>query len=132
MKVLAFLFNYFDLSFIESPRLCVHHLNPSQYYPCALNYIGLNSWSLNQCPNQFIFDEQSQQCLMKVPVTDAFEKILALSSVDNSLFQKITNFILSKQNPKEEQIAEEELTNELNSFAIEDRLNDVMKLIFFL
>jgi hypothetical protein len=96
---------------IESPRLCVYHNNPSQYYPCALNYIGVNSWSLYQCPENFIFDETSQQCLMKVPISDTFDQLASLSSIDNTLFQKIASFIV----PQEQQ----------RTALIKKRLNDV-------
>ncbi|CAF4357944.1 unnamed protein product, partial [Adineta steineri] len=75
-----------------SPRLCTYRNNLSQYYPCILNYIGLNSWSLYQCPDGSIFDETSQQCLMKVPISDTFDQLS--SSIDETQFEKISNFIV--------------------------------------
>jgi hypothetical protein len=57
------------------PRLCVYERDRTQYYPCVLNYIGLNSWSLYRCPHRSTFDEQTQQCLTKIPVSDTFEQL---------------------------------------------------------
>ncbi|CAF3533519.1 unnamed protein product [Rotaria sordida] len=107
--VLYFYFSYVLSNFLiaqqysKSPRLCVYHNNPSQYYPCVLGYIGRNSWSLYQCPDQFIFDETLQQCSMKVPIKNTFDQIASLSSIDDILFQQISNFILSKPMFEEEQ-----------------------------
>ncbi|CAF0922618.1 unnamed protein product [Rotaria sordida] len=107
--ILYFYFSYVLSNFLiaqqysKSPRLCVYHNNPSQYYPCVLGYIGLNSWSLYQCPDQFIFDETLQQCSMKVPIKNTFDQIASLSSIDDILFQQISNFILSKSMFEEEQ-----------------------------
>ncbi|CAF2370308.1 unnamed protein product [Rotaria sp. Silwood2] len=107
--VLCFCFSYLLSNFLiaqqysKSPRLCVYQNNPSQYYPCILNYIGLSSWPLYRCPDQLIFDETLQQCLMKVPMKKTLDQITSLSSIDNTLFQKITNFILSKPTLNEEQ-----------------------------
>lgn len=85
------------------PRLCAYHRDPSQYYPCVLNYIGLNSWSLYRCPDPSTFDETSQQCLVKMPVNDAFERLA--TSTDNALFHRVASFILgssSKSNENED------------------------------
>ena len=81
---------------LESARLCVYRHDRSQYYPCALNYIGLNSWSLYRCPGQSTFDEISQQCLVKIPINDAFDQLSSSSSGVDGQFQRIARFFLAK------------------------------------
>ncbi|CAF0861788.1 unnamed protein product [Adineta steineri] len=97
----SYLLNHFLIhaqQLSKSPRLCTYRNNLSQYYPCILNYIGLNSWSLYQCPDGSIFDETSQQCLMKVPISDTFDQLS--SSIDETQFEKISNFIVpNKEEP---------------------------------
>ncbi|CAF1012289.1 unnamed protein product [Adineta steineri] len=97
----SYLLNHFLIhaqQLSKSPRLCTYRNNLSQYYPCILNYIGLNSWSLYQCPDGSIFDETSQQCLMKVPISDTFDQLS--SSIDKTQFEKISNFIVpNKEEP---------------------------------
>ncbi|CAF4129213.1 unnamed protein product [Adineta steineri] len=91
----SYLLNHFLIhaqQLSKSPRLCTYRNNLSQYYPCILNYIGLNSWSLYQCPDGSIFDETSQQCLMKVLISDTFDQLS--SSIDETQFEKISNFIV--------------------------------------
>ncbi|CAF4808080.1 unnamed protein product [Rotaria sp. Silwood1] len=117
----SYLLSYFLVAqqYSKSPRLCVSHNNPSQYYPCVLNHIGLNSWSLYQCPDQLIFDETSQKCLRKIPMSNTFDQIASLSSIDDLLFQKITNYILSKPS-----FAEEQQTTTMKPFSIEKNFNE--------
>ncbi|CAF0915720.1 unnamed protein product [Rotaria sp. Silwood1] len=79
----------------DLPRLCAYYRDPSQYYPCVLNYIGLNSWALYRCPDRSTFDETSQQCLVKIPINDAFEQLALLSSTDNAQFHRVASFILA-------------------------------------
>ncbi|UJR15985.1 hypothetical protein I4U23_002904 [Adineta vaga] len=78
----------------QSPRLCAYRNNPSQYYPCALNYIGLNSWSLYRCPDGTIFDEKLQQCLISFSNTATFNPSSSLST-DETQWEKISNFVVS-------------------------------------
>ena len=85
---------------LETPRLCAHQTDPSQYYPCALNYIGLNSWSLNRCPERSTFDETSQQCLVKIPVSDTFDQLASISSVVDGQFQRMARFFVDKPSGK--------------------------------
>lgn len=85
----------------DFPRLCAYHHDPSQYYPCVLNYIGLNSWTLYHCPDQTIFDEVSQQCLMKIPINDAFEQLASLPSMEDAQFHRIASFILATPSTNE-------------------------------
>ncbi|CAF1146302.1 unnamed protein product [Rotaria sordida] len=82
-------------SLSDLPRLCAYYRDPSQYYPCVLNYIGLNSWALYRCPGQSIFDETSQQCLVKIPINDAFEQLALLASTENAQFHRVASFILA-------------------------------------
>ncbi len=100
-------FNHLD-SLTYLPRLCVYHHDPSQYYPCVLNYIGLNSWSLNQCPDKSTFDETSQQCLVKVPINDAFERLASLPSNEQAQFHRVASFILATPIPNDEQIFQQQ------------------------
>ncbi len=58
----------------------------------------MNSWSLYQCRDQTTFDETSQQCLMKIPISDTFDRLA--SSVP---IQKIENFVVPNAIPDEEQ-----------------------------
>ena len=83
---------------IETPRLCVHITDPTQYYPCVLNYIGTNSWSLYHCPDGFKFDERMQQCVKpnSIDLSSLFEKkgrpnIQFESSMEPMLIQKLFN-----------------------------------------
>ncbi len=92
----------------DFPRLCAYHHDPSQYYPCVLNYIGLNSWSLSRCPDQSTFDEVSQQCLVKIPINDAFEQLASLPSIENAQFHRIASFILATPKPYEDQDFQQE------------------------
>lgn len=85
----------------DFPRLCAYHHDPSQYYPCVLNYIGLNSWTLYRCPDRTIFDEVSQECLMKIPINDAFEQLASLSSNEDAPFHHIASFILATPSTNE-------------------------------
>lgn len=85
---------------LETPRLCAHQKDPSQYYPCALNYIGLNSWSLNRCPDRSTFDETSQQCLVKIPVSDTFDQLASISSVVDGQFQRMARFFVDRPSGK--------------------------------
>ena len=87
---------------LELPRLCVYHDDPSQYYPCVLNYIGLTSWSLYRCPNQATFDEESQQCLVKVPISDTFEQLTTFPSVEHAQFRRLASFIVATPVPNED------------------------------
>jgi hypothetical protein len=82
-------------SLTDLPRLCAYHHDPSKYYPCVLNYIGRNSWALYRCPDRSTFDEVSQQCLVKIPINDAFEQFASLPSVENAQFHRIASFILA-------------------------------------
>lgn len=86
----------------DFPRLCVYHPDPSQYYPCVLNYIGLNSWTLYHCPDQAIFDEISQQCLVKIPINDAFEQLASLPTMEEAQFHRIASFVLATPTTNEE------------------------------
>ena len=88
---------------IVFPRLCAYYNDASQYYPCAINYIGINNWSLYRCPDGSIFDEPSQQCLMKFPISESFDQLAMLSSSDNSQFKKIASFFVPKPYPNREQ-----------------------------
>lgn len=81
---------------LESARLCAYQQDRSQYYPCALNYIGLNSWSLYRCPGQSTFDEASQQCLVKVPINDEFDRLSSETSGMDGQIQRIARFFLAK------------------------------------
>ena len=81
---------------LESARLCAYHKDPSQYYPCALNYIGLNSWSLYRCPGQSTFDETSQQCLVKIPINDQFDQLSSGTLGVDGQIQRIARFFLAK------------------------------------
>jgi hypothetical protein len=65
--------------------------------------MGWNSWSLYQCPDGSIFDESSQQCLMKVPISDTFDQFALLSPNDETQFQKIANFFVGNSFSNEEQ-----------------------------
>jgi hypothetical protein len=67
-----------------------------------LNYIGLNSWSLYQCPNLSNFDEQSQQCLVKIPIDDSFEQLASYSSTASIQFVRLASFILATPAPNED------------------------------
>jgi hypothetical protein len=117
------IFNSF-ISLLESPRLCGYLSNPSQYYPCILNYIGLNSWSLYRCPDELIFDETSQQCLRKIPINDTFDQLAgSSSSIDDTQFQKIANFFVS--NPVSNEKAQQQETNIIEPFSIRKVLNEV-------
>lgn len=89
-------------SLTDLPRLCVHHNDPSQYYPCVLNYIGLNSWSLYRCPDGSTFDEVSQECLVKIPINDAFEQFASLPSIQDAPFHHIASFVLDTTTPNDE------------------------------
>jgi len=94
--MIFFKMKFLFLDFLTNlPRLCVYHNDRSQYYPCVLNYIGLNSWSLYRCPDRSTFDETSQQCLVKIPINDAFEQFASLPSVENAQFHRIASFILA-------------------------------------
>lgn len=117
LKLLTF------ISLIESPRLCAYHNNPSQYYPCIFNYIGLNSWSLYRCPDESIFDEPSQQCLMKIPISDTFDQFASSSSLDDTQFEKIANFFVTNpiSNPNQQQ----QIPNIKDPFSMRKFLNDV-------
>ncbi|CAF0951628.1 unnamed protein product [Adineta ricciae] len=75
----------------QSPRLCAFRNNPSQYYPCALDSLGLNSWSFYRCPDETIFDEILQQC-SKTALSDLYP---SLSSTDDAQLERISNFIVS-------------------------------------
>jgi hypothetical protein len=68
-----------------------------------LNYIGLNSWSLYRCPDRSTFDEVSQQCLVKIPINDAFEQLSLLPSAENAQFHRIASFILATPTPNEDE-----------------------------
>ncbi|CAF3391967.1 unnamed protein product [Rotaria socialis] len=93
----------------DLPRLCAYHRDPSQYYPCVLNYIGLNSWSLYRCPDPSKFDETSQQCLVKMPVNDAFEQLATSSPIENAQFHRVASFIIgSKSQSNESQDLQEQ------------------------
>ena len=87
----------------DLPRLCAYNPDPSQYYPCVLNYIGLSSWSLYRCPDKSTFDEISQQCLIKIPVNDAFEKLALSLSTNTGQFHRVASFVLATQVPNENQ-----------------------------
>lgn len=89
---------------IESPRLCVYPHDPSQYYPCVIDHIGIHSWSLYQCPDQSIFDETSQQCLMKIPIDDQFEQFISSASIEDTQFQKVASFIVPDTEEKKDEI----------------------------
>ena len=93
---------------IDLPRLCVYHADPSQYYPCVLNYIGLNSWSLYRCPNLSTFDEQSQQCLVKIPIDDSFEQLASYQSTSSIQFFRLASFILATPATSEESVLQQE------------------------
>ncbi len=82
--------------------------------------MNLNNWSLYQCPDQSIFDETSQQCLIKVPISDTFDQFT--SSTDDTLFQKIANFIVSNPISHDEQ---QEQKNRIEPFLIKRLFNDV-------
>ncbi|CAF1041436.1 unnamed protein product [Adineta steineri] len=90
-------------SITELPRLCAYQNDPSQYYPCVLNYIGLSSWSLYRCPNRSTFDETSQQCLVKIPINDAFEQLALLPSTEIAQFHRVASFILATPMPNDDQ-----------------------------
>ena len=90
-------FSFIFLSiWLESARLCAYDRDPSQYYPCALNHIGLNSWSLYQCPSKSTFDESSQQCLVKLPISDTFGQLVDSPTSNDVQFQRVAQFFLSK------------------------------------
>lgn len=93
---------YLTESRLDLPRLCVHADDPSQYYPCVLNYIGLNSWSLYRCPNYSTFDEQTQQCLQKIPISDNFEQLASTPSISNVQFYRLASFILHRSTSNED------------------------------
>jgi hypothetical protein len=59
--------------------------------------MGWKSWSLSTCPDGSTFDEASQQCLMKIPISDTFDQFSLLSPNDESQFQKIANFFVGNQ-----------------------------------
>ncbi|CAF4013401.1 unnamed protein product [Rotaria magnacalcarata] len=85
-------------------RLCVNRKNPSQYYPCALNYIGIKSWSIYQCPDQLLFDETLQKCYAKAtPLSRRLDQRTLLSSLDNSLYEQINNLLRSNSIFQEEE-----------------------------
>ncbi len=56
-----------------------------------MNHIGLNSWSFYNCPDGSTFDETSQQCLIKVPISDTFDQF----DFDETQFQKLANFFVT-------------------------------------
>lgn len=68
-----------------------------------MNYIGLNSWSLYRCPNDSTFDEQTQQCLLKIPISDTFEQLASFPSISNVQFYRLASFILHRSASNEEQ-----------------------------
>lgn len=68
-----------------------------------MNYIGLNSWTLYQCPDRAIFDEVSQQCLVKIPINDAFEQLASLPSMEEAQFHRIASFVLATPTINEEE-----------------------------
>ena len=109
----------------ELPRLCVYHEDPSQYYPCVLNYIGLTSWSLYRCPNQATFDEESQQCLVKVPISDTFEQLTTFPSVEHAQFRRLASFIIATPVPNEDlDVAQQQLQRLVSLPPMADRLID--------
>lgn len=88
--------------FLGTPRLCAYQRDESQYYPCALNFIGLNSWSLYRCPGHSKFDEATQQCIVKIPISDQFEKFTSVADYQNGPFQRIANFFVEKPQQRRE------------------------------
>ncbi len=115
-------------SLTDLPRLCVHHNDPSQYYPCVLNYIGLNSWSLYRCPDKSTFDEISQQCLIKIPINDAFEQLASLPSIENAQFHRIASFILAAPVPNDdEQDFEQQLQQQRGLISLSPTVDRLME-----
>ena len=64
--------------------------------------MGLNLWSMYDCSDGLIFDEPSQQCLMKIPTGDSLDQFAALPPNDRTHIQKIANFFLNNPRMKEE------------------------------
>lgn len=83
--------------------------NPSQYYPCALDH---NSWLIYQCPDQSIFDEASQKCLIKIPINDHFNQL----AIDDKQFEKVASFIVPNREQKK---------NKIKPFSIKKLFNEV-------
>lgn len=55
-----------------------------------------------QCSDGLIFDESSQQCLIKVSARNSLDQFAALPSNDRTQIQKIANFFLNNPILKEE------------------------------
>ncbi len=108
--MIFFKMKFLFLDFLTNlPRLCVYHNDRSQYYPCVLNYIGLNSWSLYRCPDRSTFDETSQQCFVKIPINDAFEQLASLPSTENAQFRRLASFIVATPVPNEDQYVQQQI-----------------------
>jgi hypothetical protein len=82
--------------------------------------MNVNSLSLYRCPDQSIFDETSQECLMKVPINDNFDQLAPSSPTDDSLFQKVASFIVPDSISDDDQ-----QKNNIEPFLIKKLFNEV-------
>lgn len=49
-----------------------------------------------------MFDEQTQQCLMKIPISDTFDQLATYQSTANVQFFRLASFILATPQPNED------------------------------